>query len=109
MLESWLLADGYGVSNWINSKTHYKIRAFPDHKNKQEQSPPKEKTSAYLKSNYGKWKYNDFIYDFVILQHLPNYTKAAKWNPSFGEFVNYVNKICTTKQIILLYKCSKFN
>ena len=94
LLESWLIADGDGVTNWINSKTPHKIRAFDDHKTKQEQSSPKEKISAYLKSNYGKWKYNDFIDDFGILQHLPNYNKSAKLNPSFGEFVNFVNQIC---------------
>lgn len=94
MLESWLIADGDGVTNWINSKTTHKIKPFPDHKNIQAQSSPKEKISAYLKANFGKWKYNDYTDNFGILKHLPSYDKAAKWNPSFAEFVDSINQIC---------------
>lgn len=93
MLESWLIADGDGVTNWIKSKTTHNIKAFSDHK-AGKQNAPKEKIDNYLKANFGKIKYNDYIHNEQIIKHLPNYDKATKWNSSFGEFVNYVNKIC---------------
>ncbi len=94
MLESWLIADGSGVSDWINSKTTHRIKPFPDHKTKQDQSSPKDRIKAYLKANYGKWKYNDYEDNLDILKQLPNFNKAIKWNPSFAEFAENINQIC---------------
>lgn len=96
MLESWMIADGDGVTNWINSKTTHKIKAFGDHK-KSEQSAPKERIKAYLKDNFGKWQYNDYDDNFDIVKQLSNFTKAIKYNPSFGGFVEALNEICPAK------------
>jgi hypothetical protein len=94
MLESWLIADGDGITKWINSKTTHKIKAFPDHKTKQDQAAPKDRIKNYLRDNFNKWKYNDFEDNIDIIKSLSDYKKAAKLNPSFGEFVQLVNEIC---------------
>jgi len=93
MLESWLIADGDGVTNWIKSKTTHKIKPFVDHKAGNQQSP-KEKIGSYVKQNFPKVVYNDYVHNLEILQYLPNFKKAIKWNPSFGEFANAINEIC---------------
>lgn len=93
MLESWLIADGDGVTNWIKSKTTHKIRPFDDHK-EGNQSSPKEKIDKYLREHFPKIKYNDHTHNFEILKKLKNYNKAIKWNASFGDFANAINKIC---------------
>lgn len=93
MLESWLIADGEGVTNWINRKTSHTIKPFPDHK-AGSQNAPKDRIKAYLKTNYGKWQYNEFQDNLDILKELPDFKKAIKWNSSFAEFANFVNQIC---------------
>ena len=55
---------------------------------------PLEDAQAYLKANYGKWKYNDYEDNLDILKQLPNFNKAIKWNPSFAEFAENINQIC---------------
>jgi hypothetical protein len=88
MLESWLITDGRGVTNYfqtINSKSP----KFEDHKTKAEQTAPKQRLEAY------NGRYNEYKDNFGILKGLnKDYSRAARWNESFGEFVGSVQAIC---------------
>ena len=93
MLESWLIADGRGVDNWLATKTDRKIKGFGDHTEK-EQTGPKDRIKKHLREHYGKWTYNDYQDNFAIVKHLPDFERAAKWNKSFGDFKGHVERIC---------------
>jgi hypothetical protein len=81
MLESWLIADGRGVTNYFQSLNHLSPK-FDDHKTKAEQTAPKQRLESYNGS-------------LGILNGLnKDYSRAAKWNDSFGEYVNAVQQIC---------------
>lgn len=88
MLESWLIADGRGVTNYFKG-IDSRSRKFTDHKSKQEQSAPKQRLEAY------NGKYNEYKDNLGILKGLnKEYGRAAKWNDSFGKFVNDIQSIC---------------
>ena len=88
MLESWLIADGRGVTNYFQSLNHQSPK-FDDHKTRAEQTAPKQRLEAY------NGRYNEYKDNLGILHGLnKDYSRAAKWNDSFGEFVNAVQQIC---------------
>ncbi|MBK8626476.1 MAG: hypothetical protein IPN86_13190 [Saprospiraceae bacterium] len=88
MLESWLIADGRGVTNYFKSINHLNSK-FPDHKSKADQSAPKQRLENY------NGKYNEYKDNIGILKGLnKDYSRAVKWNDSFGEFVNNIQSIC---------------
>lgn len=88
MLESWLIADGRGVTNYFQSLKHLNPK-FPDHKSKAEQTAPKQRLEVY------NGRYNEYKDNLGILLGLnKDYSRAAKWNESFGEFVSAVQQIC---------------
>ncbi|MBX9732870.1 MAG: hypothetical protein K2X37_02320 [Chitinophagaceae bacterium] len=88
MLESWLIADGRGVTNYFQGLNHQSPK-FDDHKTKAEQASPKEKLSIY------NGRYNEYKDNLGIVKGLGgDYSRAVKWNTSFGEFVDAVNRIC---------------
>lgn len=89
MLESWLIADGRGVTNYFK-KFNPRSPIFPDHK-KNEQNSPKDR----IKHHNGK--YNEYNDNLGILNELNgDYSKAAKLNSSFGDFVASVQNICSS-------------
>ena len=94
MLESWLIADGRGIDNWLAQKTNHAIKSFGDHKTNSEQTEPKDRIKKFLSENYRKWKYNDYEDNFAIVQHLPDLERVAKWNQSFAHFKEGVDSIC---------------
>lgn len=94
MLESWLIADGRGIDNWLAHKTKHAIKNFGDHKTNNEQTEPKDRIKKFLRDNYRKWKYNDYKDNFAIVQHLPDLDRVAKWNQSFAHFKAGVDSIC---------------
>lgn len=87
MLESWMIADGRGVTNYFQSISHQSPK-FPDHSTKAEQVAPKDR----LKKHNGR--YNESVDNIGIVKALPDFTRAIKWNASFGNFANAVNRIC---------------
>lgn len=88
MLESWLIADGRGVTNYFQRLNHQSPK-FPDHKNKASQTAPKQRLESY------NGRYNEYKDNLGILNGLnKDYSRAANWNASFGEYVNAVQRIC---------------
>jgi len=88
MLESWLIADGRGVTNYFQNINRQSPK-FDDHKTRAEQAAPKERLSAY------NGRYNEYKDNLGILKGLnKDYSRAARWNKSFGEYVDAVNRIC---------------
>lgn len=88
MLESWLIADGRGVTNYFKN---FDARSpeFPNHKKRSEQTSPKERIMQYNK------RYNEYKDNLGILNCLnKDYSRAARWNDSFGRFVNDIQTIC---------------
>jgi hypothetical protein len=94
MLESWMIADGRGITRWINTKTPHTIPDFGDCKDAASQSAPKDRIKAYLREHYNKWKYNDYEDNFDIIKHLPDFERAGRWNASFNEFKKAIEQIC---------------
>jgi hypothetical protein len=87
MLESWLIADGRGVTAYFKGFDN-RSPAFPDNKTRADQSGPKNK----IKRHNGR--YNETIDNIGIVKALPDFTRVAQWNASFQHFVNRVNQIC---------------
>ena len=87
MLESWMIADGRGVTNYFKAFDN-RSPVFPDHKTKAEQVAPKER----LKKHNGR--YNESVDNIGIVKSLPDLNRATGWNTSLGNFVNAVNQIC---------------
>lgn len=88
MLESWLIADGRGVTNYFQHINHQSPK-FDNHKTKADQTAPKDRLSAY------NGRYNEYKDNLGIVKGLnADYSRAAKWNTSFGEFVEAINRIC---------------
>jgi len=88
MLESWLIADGRGVTNYFQ-KINPQNPKFDDRKTQSKQTAPKQQLESY------NGRYNEYKDNFGILKGLNgDYSRAAKWNSSFGEFVNAINQIC---------------
>lgn len=94
MLESWLIADKRGVNNWIKSKTTHALPDFGDHKDKANQTAPKDRIKNYLKQHFNKWKFNDYDDNIDIVKALPDFNRAARWNDSFRYFLECVEQIC---------------
>jgi hypothetical protein len=87
MLESWMIADGRGVTTYFQN-INQQSPAFPDHRSQQAQSSPKNRLIKY------NGRYNESVDNIGIVKGLPDFTRAARWNDSFGQFVNSVNQIC---------------
>ncbi len=88
MLESWLIADGRGVTNYFQRLNHLSPK-FPDHKKKTEQTAPKQRLEAY------NGRYNEYNDNLGILLGLNgDYSRAARWNDTFGNFISSVQRIC---------------
>jgi len=94
MLESWLIIDGRGFDRWLQLKTNHPLADFGDHTSRAEQSDPKNRIRAFLRINYGAWKYNESEDNFEIVKHLPDFDRAARWNESFRFFKESVEAIC---------------
>ena len=83
-----MIADGRGVTNYFKKLNHLNPD-FPDHKKKSQQSAPKERLSVY------NGRYNEYKDNLGILAGLNgDYSRAAQWNTSFGEFVAAIETIC---------------
>ena len=87
MLESWLIADGRGVTVYFKG-FNSRSPDFPDHKTVPEQ------TSAKLKITKHNGRYNETTDNIGIVKALPNFDRAAQRNPSFDAFKNFVHQIC---------------
>lgn len=88
MLESWLIADGRGVTNYFQELNQHSPK-FPDRKREAQQTAPKQRLEAY------NGRYNEYNDNFGILLGLNgDYSRAARWNSSFGRFVEAVAEIC---------------
>ncbi len=84
MLESWIVADGRGITAYFQGKTTHKLEKFKD----AGPSKPKERITNYNS------RYNDFTDDLGIVQAMPDFDRAAKGNASFGEFCAAVRRWC---------------
>jgi hypothetical protein len=87
MLESWLISDGRGVTNYFKEINHLSTE-FPDHKKKTEQTSPKERIKKY------NGRYNESVDNIGIVKALPDFTRIEKRNDSFAEFASAVKEIC---------------
>lgn len=88
MLESWLISDGRGVTNYFRKFSH-QSPVFDDHKSPSEQTAPKERIKKF------NGRYNDAVDNIGIVKELPDFNRAAKRNDSFGYFKTSVDDICT--------------
>lgn len=88
MLESWIVADGRGITAHFQNLTTRNIGIFPDCKKKAEQASPKERITRFNN------RYNDFTDNFKIIQRMPDFDRAARRNTSFRLFVDAVRSIC---------------
>jgi hypothetical protein len=93
-LESWLIADARGFNAWIQSKTTHALTLLTDNKTRAEQSSPKDRIRNYLRTNYGKWNYNDTKDNVEIFNCLPSLDRARNWNPSFNSLCQAIEQIC---------------
>lgn len=87
MLESWLIADGRGVTNYFQAINHQSPR-FPNHRRRADQADPKNRLTRY------NGRYNESVDNIGIVKALPDFGRAARYNRSFGEFVAAVERIC---------------
>jgi hypothetical protein len=97
MLESWLIADGRGINNWLAAKTNRDIRKFDDHATEAEQTAPKERIKRYLGEHFPKWKYNDYQDNFAIVKQFPDFERAARRNNSFAHFKENIERVCSER------------
>jgi hypothetical protein len=88
MLESWLIADGRGVTDYFQSLTSHRLEPFKDRKRMAAQRKPKEQITKYNN------RYNDFTDNIKIVKYLPNFDRAARYNPPFKRFKDYVEACC---------------
>lgn len=89
-MESWMIVDGRGVTDYFQSKSSRKLEPFGDKKRADEQSKPKDKIRRYNK------RYNDYIDNIGIVKRLPDFNMAARWNDSFKRFKEFVVSKCPT-------------
>lgn len=88
MLESWLIADGRGVTNYFKS-LHHQSPKFDDHKTQAEQTAPKNRLWDY------NGKYDEYKHNLGIVKGLnSDYRRAARWNESFRHFKESAEQIC---------------
>lgn len=88
MLESWMIADGRGVTNYFLSIRHQSPK-FPDHARKAEQVSPKDRLKKYNS------RYNESVDNIGIVKALPDFKRAIKRNTSFWFFANEVSRLCS--------------
>lgn len=83
-LESWMVADGRGVTAYFQAKTVHPLEKFKD------AGPEK------AKDRIGKYwaKYKEFVDDFGIVKAMPDFDRAAKGNASFGRYCAAVRRWC---------------
>lgn len=81
-LESFLIADGRGLTQLVQSTTTHPIRAFPDCKTKAMQKGPKNTIWKYYP------RYNDFTDAIKILRNFNgDYGRMRRKNPCFNRFM----------------------
>ena len=83
MLESWMVADGRGVTTFLRTKNSH-LPTFKD-------APPGNPKDRLKKYYAG---YNDFIHDWGIVQAMPDFDRAARKNASFGHFCQAILSAC---------------
>jgi hypothetical protein len=83
MLESWIVADGRGVTAFLSTQNSH-LGEFKD----APPSNPKERLKKYYAG------YNDFLHDLGIVQAMPDFDRAARKNASFGRFCAAIHKAC---------------
>ena len=88
MLESWIVADGRGITTYFQSLTTHDIGTFSDCKKPAQQTSPKERIALF------NGRYNDFTDDFKIVKCMPEFGRSAQRNASFRYFKESVENIC---------------
>lgn len=83
-LESWIVADGRGITTYFQGKTTHKLPKFLN----SGPSNPKVRIKKYWDS------YLDFEHNWPIVQAMPDFNRAAKNNKSFGAFCSAVMNWC---------------
>jgi len=89
MLESWIVADGRGITSYFQSLTTHNVGMFADCKKLSEQTNPKERIKKF------NGRYNDFTDDFKIVKCMPEFNRPAQRNTSFRHFKESVEQICS--------------
>ena len=89
-MESWMIVDGRGVTDYFRNKINVQVPKFEDNKKPAEQAHPKNR----IWNHVGRKKYNPYLDNFGIIKCLPNFDLASRWNPSFREFRGFVDEIC---------------
>jgi hypothetical protein len=87
MQESWMIADGRGVTNYFRNISHLSS-TFGDNKTMAEQTSPKQRLKKY------NGRYNESVDNIGIVKALPDFARTARWNDSFGHFKQSVEAIC---------------
>lgn len=88
MLESWIVADGRGITAYFQSLTTHNVGTFADCKKPSQQTSPKERIERF------NGRYNDFTDDFKIVKCMPEFNRPAQRNASFRHFKESVEQIC---------------
>ncbi len=88
MLESWLIADGRGVTAYFQSLTVHPREPFDDRKTLSRQKKPKEQLKKYNS------RYNDFTDNVKIVKCLPDFQRAARYNAPFQRFKQFIESLC---------------
>ncbi|HNR19082.1 MAG TPA: hypothetical protein PKN75_08595 [Bacteroidia bacterium] len=91
MTESWMVADGRGVTDYFRNKISTQVPKFEDNKKIAEQAGAQNR----IKKHVGASKYIPYNDNFGIVKALPDFDMAARWNKSFADFKNDVSQICS--------------
>jgi hypothetical protein len=87
-LESYIVADGRGLTAYRQSLTTHKMPAFTDRKRKHDQKGPK-----YVIWNY--WgDYNETLHALKLFELLPDFNRVYARNPSFKRFKDTIMTWC---------------
>lgn len=88
MLESWIVADGRGITAYFQNLTTHNIGTFADCKRPPEQMGAKERIARF------NGRYNDFTDNYKIVKCMPEFHKPAQRNKSFRYFKESVESVC---------------
>jgi hypothetical protein len=90
-LESWLIADGRGLSAWLQAKTTHELTPF---RGDATSAQPKNAIRNYIRQEFGKHTFNE-TYDCIhIFNALPDLDRAAKGNVSFAQLRDRISGLC---------------
>ena len=92
-MESWLYADGRWVQQYYQSKTTHKLNAFGDNDTREKQRSPKNRLKSWLRGNKMR-EPDEFNDPPKIVRLITDFSRAASWNPTFGEYVNAIKGLC---------------